>query len=379
MTALDGDVIASVATQYWGVAGSRKERVPRRSNDLLAMTPFDDVIASASEAILGYNREKIIREKMEIKQAKYKDVKSIELYNDNLKVVVLPEFGSKIVSIYYLPKSYELLWQNDSQIYKKSKFGDLFESGEFSGIDEMFPSISKCYYEEYPWQGIEVPDHGELWSIPWNYQIDDKSKNVNLWVNGIRFPYLFEKRVSINKNKVKISYSIENKSPFDMDYIWALHPLFNTSHDMSIVVPDGMDKIINSVAGPTLNEYGKIYDFPMATLGNGKRIDLSIIPEKNTYGYQKYYFLGKVKEGWCKVIDNKKGISITLNYPKEKVPYLGIWVNEGGWGDQYNIALEPATGAMDRVDVAKLWGMNSVLKPYEIFKWNLEILIDSLV
>ena len=312
---------------------------------------------------------------MKIEKKRYKNVNSIELINEYLKVVVLPQFGSKIASIYYIPKLYELLWQNINLYYKKSKYGDIFETGEASGFDEMFPSISKCYYERYPWQGVEIPDHGELWSIPWNYKIGDN--NIELWVNGIRLPYLLKKTVSIDKNKIKILYSLENKTPFEIDFIWAAHPLFNVTPFTSIVIPEGMNEIINSISGPVLKEYGKIYDFPLAELEDGSLVDLSKIREKNSYGYQKYYFKSKVKEGWSKINHEKEGISITMRYPKEKVPYLGVWINEGGWGNQYNIALEPSTGAMDRIDMSKAWKMNSILKPYEISKWYLEIIVES--
>ena len=50
-----------------------------------------------------------------------------------------------------------------------------------------------------------------------------------------------------------------------------------------------------------------------------------------------------------------------------------MWVNEGGWDGQYNIAPEPATGGMDRVDFSKMWGMNSVLKARESARWFLNI------
>ena len=32
-----------------------------------------------------------------------------------------------------------------------------------------------------------------------------------------------------------------------------------------------------------------------------------------------------------------------------------MWLNEGGWDGQYNIAPEPATAAMDSITASKLW------------------------
>jgi len=301
----------------------------------------------------------------------YKDVEAIALENDVLKAVVLPKYGSKVASIIYKPLNYELLWQNPNETYIKSQYGDLFESGDFSGFDEMFPTISRCFCETSPWAGTEMPDHGEVWAIPWNYEIQNDT--LRLWVNGVRFPYLLEKIVSLEDTLIKIEYNATSLSPFDLDYIWAAHPLFNASAGMELIVPQGMNSIINSVAGPRLPHYGKAYAFPVATFEDGENFNLGLVPEKNDSAYQKYYFAGKVTEGWCILYDNSKHLNIGMSFPKENVPYLGIWVNEGGWDGQYNIAPEPATGGMDRVDFAKMWGLNSVLKTHETQTWYLNI------
>ena len=71
--------------------------------------------------------------------------------------------------------------------------------------------------------------------------------------------------------------------------------------------------------------------------------------------------------------DRKKMLTIGMSYPKDKVPYLGMWLNEGGYEGQYNIAPEPATGGMDRVDFSMMWGMNSVLEARGNYCWHLNI------
>ena len=120
-------------------------------------------------------------------ESMYKDVFSIVLENDILRVVVLPEFGSKIASVVYKPLSQEILWQNPGVEYRRSKYGDPYLEGECSGFDEMFPTISRCAYESYPWQGIEMPDHGEVWALPWTWDLKDD--RLRMRVNSIHFPY----------------------------------------------------------------------------------------------------------------------------------------------------------------------------------------------
>jgi hypothetical protein len=50
-----------------------------------------------------------------------------------------------------------------------------------------------------------------------------------------------------------------------------------------------------------MGAYGRSYDFPVARFGDGRVFDLSTVPEKNSGDYQKYWFLGKVTQGWCRL------------------------------------------------------------------------------
>jgi len=306
-----------------------------------------------------------------ISSERYKDEEAIVLQNNALKVVVLPRWGAKLASIFFKPLGLELLWQNPGKQYRKTGYGDPYEAGEASGFDEMFPTISRCFYEEEPWSGTEIPDHGEVWSLPWEYELIEKE--VIFSVKGVRFPYALQKSVSLEESTLHQQYSVVNQSDADFDYIWAAHPLFNTSEGMKLIVPQGMHSIVNAVPSNRLGSYGRAYAFPDAKLDDGSIFDLSSVPKKNSSNYQKYWFLGKVKQGWCSLHNPHSRLNIDMNWPAEEVPYLGVWVNEGAWAGQYNIAPEPATGAMDRVDFSKMWGMGSLLKSGEIKKWRLSI------
>jgi len=308
---------------------------------------------------------------MNIRSGSYKNIEAVILENDVLQTAVIPKYGSKIASLIYKPLSYESLWQNPEQQYRETGFGAAYPDGEFSGFDEMFPTISRCFYEDAPWEGIEAPDHGEVWSIPWLSVL--QADSLKMSVHGVRFPYRIEKEVSLDGGSLKIKYHLENLSSAEFRYIWAAHPLFNTCPGMEIILPEGMDKIINAVPGSRLGGYGRELPFPIYINPAGESLDLSMVPDKNPTGYQKYYFAGKVPEGWCSLVNPENSLKITLQYPREEIPYLGVWLNEGGWADQYNIALEPASAAMDRIDFSQMWGMGCSIEPYATKSWYLSI------
>jgi len=306
----------------------------------------------------------------------YKNVDSFILENDFLKVNILPERGSKTASIIHKHSGSELLWQNPEPHFIESGYGTPYTDGDKSGFDEMFPSIKRCFCEDFPWEGTEIPDHGEVWSIPWNSEMNDNSLMMN--VDGVRFPYKLRKEVSLNGGTIHYAYTVKNKSPHPFSCIWAAHPLFNTVPGMVFRVPEGMNRIVNAEPGEPLGRYGKELSFPVCAAAEGKKLDLSVVPEKTETGYQKYYFKEPVTEGWCEMINPENHLLTRLSFPKDKVPYLGMWLNVMGWADQYNIAPEPATAAMDRIDLSGLWGSGSILGPYEEHHWYFDITVSDL-
>ena len=310
-----------------------------------------------------------------ISHGTFKDQDAIILENDDVRAVLLPSWGAKTVSLVHKGLGIETLWQNPARAFMRTGYGASYGDGEFAGFDEMFPTISRCFYESAPWAGVEAPDHGEVWTIPWEAVVQGDS--VTMRVSGTRFPYTLQKTVTLEGSKLVARYAASNLSSAPLDYIWAAHPLFNTTEGTRFIVPGGMNRIINAVPSSTLGGYGIHYDFPLARSADGKEVRLDRVPPRNSTGYQKYWFSQKATEGWCLLHDPKSTLSIGMSFPAEKVPYLGMWLNEGGYAGQYNIAPEPATAAMDRIDFSKMWGMGSVLPPKGSHEWQLAITLGD--
>jgi galactose mutarotase-like enzyme len=306
-----------------------------------------------------------------VSRGTYKDQEALILENESARAVLLPEWGAKTISLVHKGLGIETLWQNPEPKFRRTVYGDPYGDGEFAGFDEMFPTVSRCYYESPPWAGIEAPDHGEVWTVPWETAIEGDLATLS--VHGTRFPYTLRKTVSLDGARLVARYAAENLSSEPMDFIWAAHPLFIATEGMRFIVPRGMTKAINAVPGLTLGSYGRELDFPLARGEGGGELRLDRVPKRNTTGYQKYWFAEKATEGWCMLRDDNTTLTIGLAFSRETVPYLGMWLNEGGYGGQYNIAPEPATAAMDRLDFARMWGKGSILPPKSRVEWELVI------
>lgn len=312
-----------------------------------------------------------------IYHTEYKDISCLVMENNKLSVKLLPKYGGKIQSIYDKELNKELLYQAASKSYIKSEYGESFANGEFSGFDEMFPSINSCFYHLCPWRGTTIPDHGEVWSIPWEYTIEQNSIKMSTY--GVRFPYKLDKKVEFSgENKIKLTYKVTNLANHDFEFIWAAHPLFNCDENTVIVLPESVDKIINAFGGSErLGDYGAYHSWPVTHTVSGDAYNMSNICPETSKACEKYYVHGKIKEGWCAIYNTNTGSYVSLTFPVEQVPYLGIWLNEGGYLEQYNIALEPCTGSFDAVDIASLRGQVGLIKAKSACEWFLNIKVGN--
>ena len=111
-----------------------------------------------------------------VSRGRYKDQDAVILDNGKIRATILPAWGAKTISLVHKGLGVETLWQRPSAVFARTVYGDPYDKGEFAGFDEMFPSISRCFYESAPWAGVEVPDHGEVWTIPWESVIEGSTK-----------------------------------------------------------------------------------------------------------------------------------------------------------------------------------------------------------
>jgi len=311
-----------------------------------------------------------------IRSSFYKDQPAITLETDQIAAQFLPGAGGQLCSFVYRPLGLELLVQRPWEQYRLSPYdGDYVADGECAGMDDMFPTIDRCFYDSYPWRGTPIPDHGEVWSLPWDASIEGET--LHLAVHGIRFPYRLEKRISFAGAEIlHIAYRLTNLSGFKFHFLWAAHPMFVLEEGARLVLPEGARKaVVTFTLTGEMGRYGDEVDWPIATLPEGGRRDLRQIRPKHTRAADKYYFKNALPEGWCALTYPHSGLTLALSFPVERVPYLGILPNEGGWQDLYNIFIEPATAPFDRPDLARMHGQCSSVAPHGIYEWRLNLSI----
>jgi hypothetical protein len=133
---------------------------------------------------------------------------------------------------------------------------------------------------------------------------------------------------------------------------------------------------MNTVPGPALGVYGGRFAFPIARTADGKEWDLSRLgPNAGKY-YFKYCFADELKEGFAIIHDPKSRETVAMVWRVEQVPYLGMWINEGAWEGQFNVAPEPCTAPYERWDSARQWGKLPVIPAFGSVQWELRLTVD---
>lgn len=303
-----------------------------------------------------------------IKDGMYRDIACMDLENESLLVKVIPSAGGKIQSIFDKRAQAEILYQTERETFVRPYYGMSFDESDLSGFDDMFPTILPCCYPEGTWQGTGLPDHGEVWSLPWAYSVQGDA--LLLSCHGVKLPYLLKKTVTFSKpDAVSISYRAVNLSPFPLKFIWAAHPLVNIDETSEVLLPADVKEIFHTYDGAGQpNAFGRIGIWAdekgrYGTIGN---------PQEERCG--KFYALGKLKKGECAIYSVKTQRYVKFSFPIDQVPYLGFWFNWDGYAiRQKNMALEPCTGAPDAIDIANRYGWISEIPPDGAYEWSLEI------
>ncbi|MBE6068408.1 MAG: DUF5107 domain-containing protein [Clostridium lundense] len=305
-----------------------------------------------------------------ISNIKFKERSAIKIENDFLRVIVIPELGGKIASIFIKDKDFELLFQNKEQFYKTPQLYSSFEEFDASGFDDAFPTIdeSNVFING---KNVVYPDHGEIRTAKFDYKLENEK--VALKYKSAILNYDYKKTIYLQGDRVVVEYNIENLGETEFPCIWAMHCLINCEKDMQLLFPKGTYKVINVHESKYLGEVSKVHSYPVTKDKNGNNIHLDRVLDMTSNNEEKYYAHGAVNEGKCGAYYPSEDVTYNVYFDKKKLPYVGFWVTEGGFRGDYNCALEPTNGYYDSIDIASKEEKILVLKPKEKLEFRIEI------
>lgn len=302
----------------------------------------------------------------------------IELENEALKILMLPEMGGKIFQIIHKSSGTHFLKESSVDLlsYQKPSANDAFLPPYAAGFDECFPTVSPAMYH-LNGDVISLPDHGELWTQSWNYK--QQEKGISLWATGRKLNYRFTKHLNLSGSTIKINYELDNLEKTPFDYLWSAHPLLNIQPGDELLLPNEVSEVIlnepcDVLPGSPDDRLSWPYLF-----GNDSNINFKYVPERNRQLACKL-FTNRLNEGYAGIYKKESDRSLIFSFDTGEIPFLGIWLCYGGWPasgaeKEYTVALEPCSGRPDSLEKAIEWCEQQKIASDSTKKWQLEMSI----
>lgn len=301
----------------------------------------------------------------------------VELANDRLVASFLPELGAKMNSLKSVKSGREFLFQPPVMPYRLAAYGARFASYVTSGFDECCPTVAECTYSGGKFAQRRMPDHGDLWSAKWECEVRDKE--LLFETRGKSLPYRFRKGARLEANEVVLTYEVMNTDSEEFAILWSAHPLLAVEPRCRIVLPEEVSRLfVNWSCGDRLGKFGDSCGWPITVAKDGEKVDLSELRDAGARTADKL-FTSRLSSGYCSVRYPLTNEEIAFEFDTRLVPYLGIWICQGGWpspgNGHFTVALEPCTGCPDSLREAMHRGSCDVLHPGQEKKWELRLKI----
>jgi galactose mutarotase-like enzyme len=258
----------------------------------------------------------------------------IRLENEEISVIVYPRYGGKISSFCSRQGKREWFWRNPQTALKQVEFGSPYDDNFYGGMDELFPNDFPTVVND-----VTLPDHGELWSQPWDYDIvcGEQGWTISMSLSLRLYSVRIERRIYLKRNGMVVESTLTNLSDRPFPYLWVLHPAFNIGPRFRFHFPQGKVIVDDELNGRVRKEI-KPFTWP----GNEIGYDLSVVPERN--GGLESYYITDLPEGRFIIEDTENREALKVEFPLEVFPHMWLFMPLGGWRDHYVAVIEPSSG-----------------------------------
>ena len=307
---------------------------------------------------------------MPFRQSTVSGLPALSLSNDEVECIVVPSLGGKITNL-RRRRGREWLWRDASR-----GFADIPADGSFpdtGGWDECFPTISPCPMPGAAPDEPDLPDHGELWALPWTHDVLETPAATLLTsrVEGLLLPYEFHRDIIVptEGSAIRLEYRLIHRGLAPFPFLWSAHPVFSAPAAMTVTLPSVRQmRVDHADARPDL-----VPDAEVAWPLDGQSHSWSV-PEGGGWSAKLFGDIGA--SGMAVLTDAARGEQLEIVVDPGLVPNFGLWLDlTGSLG---RLGVEPCLGAPDRLDRAVgAWRSAPVLEPAATRSWAVTVRIPE--
>ena len=294
-------------------------------------------------------------------------LEALVLTNDRLRVVILPQLGGRVWEITQQASGRQLLWHNARVPLAPVAFGSGYDDNFLGGWDELFPNDLP---EELA--GEPYPDHGEVWSVPWSWEVvPGPAAAVRLSVTTRISNSTLVRTVSLapGSDAVDVELSVTNGSGVELPMLHKQHLAVALPVGSRIDLPRGTAEI-GDFGRPRAGTPGGVFEWPSCD-----GVDYAAAPADDG-AVSELLFVSGIDEGWC-ACTGPDGVGIGLVFDTGTYPAVWTFASWGGWRNHRVAVLEPCTGVGLSVAGGVDDGRHRSLAPGETIRTRLSAVVYS--
>jgi hypothetical protein len=297
---------------------------------------------------------------------------ALVLRDQQLRVELLPTLGGKIWQITHQPTGRDLLWQHPRMLPRTVPFRAGYDDVFFGGWDELFPNDMPETLA-----GEAMPDHGELWSIPWHHAVVQHADaaSVHLWVETPISAVRFEKWVTLHAGEARIEtrYRIHNASRRDLPFLWKLHVAMQVN-EYSVLDLGATTMYIEDFGPPRGGTTGVSYQWPHYTDASGTQHDMRRCLGEDAQ-INEFQYATTLHGGWCALTHAQEQLGLALTFDRAVLPSFWVFASYGGWRNLQTLVLEPCTGYPIGVAQGVAQGTHQILRAGQTIETSVQTIV----
>jgi len=288
--------------------------------------------------------------------------RTLVLESDELRVTVLPEKGADIYELVDLATGTDALFKGPWGLQPpgasplEGSGDDEFMWNYEGGWQELFPNVNEaCTY-----RGNRIPFHGEVASLPWDYDvIQDEGDEVavRLWTRCRQTPFGLERLMRLRRGvpELVLDSTVVNESDEPAHFVWGQHcvvgpPFLEPGCRLEVPARTIATSPVLWEPETARLAPGQRESWPHARLRSGGTVDLRDVPGPEAKSHDDLY-LTDLEAGWLSVRKPHPALTFRLEWDPAVFRWVVLWQPYGGarakpLSGSYALGVEPWTSRL---------------------------------
>jgi len=298
---------------------------------------------------------------------------AIALENAHVRAVVMPTLGGRVWELEDRTRRHQWIWHRPDVSLAASAMGAVYDDVWAGGWEELFPNDAPGTFE-----GRSLPDHGEWWTMKWRVSDCSSGASARVQLSAettvIKASCTKEFELDADAMTLSVSYRIRSEEREPFNFLFKQHLPVQLAPGCRLLLPGGRVQSVDPSFSTVATGAGP-FDWPMAQSSSGQDIDLALVPP-STSRAKEFVYVHDLPDAWCGV-EHPTGASIRMDFDRQTLPFVWLFLTYGGWRDLYTAVLEPCTNMPKDLGEATRLGQSARLARGQEFRTSVSVTIGG--